>query len=414
MIMSSNTQLSNNCEIITVTNFDEIEAIRPTWEQMQREEPNPIPNADIERYLSVIKTSGRDVQPYIMVMRRDGCPVAITIGRIEKRRLNFKLGYKVFLNPALKCLTIVYGGIIGQPSTELCEVLVNKIMNVLRSGRADLVYFNHLGTDSPVYKLCKTVPGFFCRSHFASPESHWQTYIPDSIEEFYSRVPNSRKRRWRRDIRQLEKMSSSGIKVVCYRKPDDVNYLIDLACRIEKLSYKRGFDIGFTDSPVNRALLEKAAIDGQLRAYVLLVDGEPCAFQFDVRYGKTQFTEFGSFDPKWSHGSPGMVLMIKVLEQLCHGSDVSIMDYGFGDALYKSKFGTNHWLEEIVYIYAPRLRPILINMAMTVNLACCVFLNGFAKRLNMDSWVKRYWRKVVRKDGHKSSVQRKENVEFLS
>ena len=44
--MNYNTQLSSNCEIITATNFDEIEAIRPIWEQMQREEPNPIPNAD--------------------------------------------------------------------------------------------------------------------------------------------------------------------------------------------------------------------------------------------------------------------------------------------------------------------------------------------------------------------------------
>jgi hypothetical protein len=412
--MSSNTQLSSNCEIITVTNFDEIEAIRPTWEQMQREEPYPVPNSDIERYLSVIKTSGRDVQPYIMVMKRDGCPVAITIGRIEKRRLDFKLGYKAFFSPTLKSLTIVYGGIIGRPSFELCEVLVGKIMNVLRSGQADLVYFNHLRIDSPVYKLCKTMPGFFSRSHFTSPESHWQTYIPDTMEEFYSRIPNSRKRRWRRDIKQLEKMSSSGIKVVCYRKPDEINYLIDLACRIENLSYKRGFDIGFTDSPVNRALLEKAAIDGQLRAYVLLVDSEPCAFQFDVRYGKTQFTEFGSFDPKWSRGSPGIVLMIKVLEQLCHESDVSIMDYGFGHALYKSKFGTNHWLEEIVYIYAPRLHPILINMAMTANLACSVLLNCFAKWLNMDSRVKRYWRKVDCRNGHKGSAREKENIEFLS
>ena len=407
-------QFSSDYEIVAATNFEEIEAIRPIWEQMQRNEPRPVPNADIDRYLSVVKASGDDVRPHIMVIKCNDHPAAIMIGRIEKRRLDFKLGYKILFSPALKCLTIVYGGIIGRPSVKLCEVLIREIMNVLSRGQADLVFFNHLGIDSPIYKLSKTVPDFLSRSHFTSAESHWQTYIPDTVEEFYRQVPNSRKRRWRRDIRQLEKISSSEIKIVCYRQRSDVNYLVDVACRIKESTYKSGLAVGFTNSEVNRGLLEKAAEDGRLRAYVSYVDDEPCAFQFDVRYGTTQFTEFGSFDPKWSRGSPGTVLLIKVLEQLCMESEVNIMDYGFGHALYKSKFGTSHWLEENVCIYAPRLRPILINIAMSANLACCVFLNRAAKCLKMDSWIKRNWRRIARKNCHKDSIQQKGNIEFLS
>ena len=414
MIRGFRTQLSGDCKIVTATNFEEIEAIRPIWEQMQRDEPHPIPNADIDRYLSVIKASGDDVRPYVMLLKCNGRPAAITIGQIEKRQLDFKLGYKTLFSPALRCLSVIYGGIIGQPSAELCEVLIGEIMNVLRGGQADLVFFNHLGIESPIYKLCKTVPGFFSRSHFASAEPHWQTFIPDTVEEFYRQIPNSRKRRWRRDIRQLEKISSSEIKVVCYRQLSDVNYLIDVACRIKESTYKQGLAVGFSNSDVNRALLEKAAEDGWLRGYVLYVGDEPCAFQFDVLYGKTQFTEFGSFDPKWSRGSPGTVLLIKVLEQLCRESDINIMDYGFGHALYKSKFGTNHRLEETVCIYAPRLRPMLINLAMSVNSACNVLLNRAAKLLNIDSWIKRNWRRMVCKNSHKDSIQEKGKIELLS
>ena len=408
------TQLGCDCKIITATNFEEIEAIRPIWEQMQRNESHPVPNSDIDRYLSVVKTSDADVRPYVMLMKYKDRPAAITIGRIEKRKLDLKLGYKTLFSPALRCLSIVYGGIIGQPSIELSEVLIGEIMNVMRRGQADLVYFNHLRIDSPIYKLCKTVPGFLTRSYFVPAELHWQTYIPDTVEEFYRQIPNSRKRRWRRDIRQLEKISSSRIKIACYRRLCDVNYLIDVACQIKELTYKNGLAVGFTDSPVNRALLENAARDGSLRAYILFVGDEPCAFQFDVLYGKTQFTEFGSFDPKWSRGSPGTVLLIKVLEQLCRDSDVNMMDYGFGHALYKSKFGTNHWLEETVCIYAPRLRPILINMVMSANLACCVFLKRAVKRLNIDSWIKRNWRRMVFRNNRKDSIQEKGNIELLS
>lgn len=245
MIRGFRTQLSGYCEIVAATNFEEIEAIRPIWEQMQRDEPHPVPNADIDRYFSVVKTSGDDVRPHIMVMKCEGRPVAITIGRIEKRRLDFKLGYKTLFSPALRCLSVVYGGIIGQPSAELCEALIGEIMNVLRRGQADLVYFNHLGIDSPIYKLCKTVPGFFSRSYFVPAESYWQTYIPDKVEEFYRQIPNSRKRRWSRDIRQLETISSSEIKIACYRQLSDVNHLIDVACQIKESTYKSGLAVYF-------------------------------------------------------------------------------------------------------------------------------------------------------------------------
>lgn len=413
MVKGSNIQLCDSFEVVTITNFEEIERIRPIWVQMQCDDPYPVPNADIDRYLSVVKTSGEDVKPYVMVVKCNGHPVAITIGRIEKRRIDFKLGYKTLFSPALSCLTVVYGGIIGRQSAELCEVLLGDIMNVLGSGQVDLVYFNHLRIDSPIYKLCKIMPGYLSRSPFVSVESHWQTFIPDSVEEFYRKIPNSRRRRWRRDIRQLEKMSSSEIKIACYSQLSDISYLINVASQIQKSSYKNKLELGFTDTPVNRALLEKAAGDGRLRAYILYVGDEPCAFQFDVRYGKTQFTEFGSFDPKWSRGSPGTVLLIKVLEQLCLETDINRMDYGFGHAVYKAKFGTNHWLEGTICIYAPRLRPILVNMAMSANLACGILLSRVTKWFNLDSWIKRNWRRMVSKNVNESSAQKKGNIEFL-
>jgi len=212
----------------------------------------------------------------------------------------------------------------------------------------------------------------------------------------------------------LEKISSSEIKVVCYRELGDVDYLIDVACRIVESTYKSGLAVGFTDSSVNRALLEKNARDGKLRAYILYVGDEPCAFQFDVLYGKTQFTEFGSFDPRWSRGSPGTVLLIKVLEELCRDSEVNVMDYGFGHALYKSKFGTNYRMEENVCIYAPRLRPVLINMAMSADLAFCRVLSCAAKAINVDSWIKRNWRRMIRKSGNKDDIREKGDIELQS
>ena len=90
------------------------------------------------------------------------------------------------------------------------------------------------------------------------------------------------------------------------------------------------------------------------------------------------------------------------------------MDYGFGHAIYKSKFGTNHWMEENICIYAPRLRPVLINMAMSADLAVCRFLSNATKALNMDSWIKRNWRRIARKNSHQGNIREERDIELLS
>ena len=384
-------------KITTLRKPEDVEKIRHIWDEIQQREPFPVPNTDIKRYMTYIKASSDNVQPYIILMERNNLPVAMTIGRIEKRRFDLKLGYKTLFGASLRCLSIMYGGIMGQLSNDLCTALMGELMNALRRREADVVFLNHLRIDSPIYKLCTTVPHFITRSHFEPAQPHWQTYIPDTVEEFYSRISRSRKRRWNRNVRQLEKMSSSGIKVVCYRHLSDVHHLVNVAMQIEKPTYKDGLEVGFTDSALNWALLEQAAQDGRLKAYILYVGDEPCAFQIDLQYGKVQFAEYGSFDPRWSRGSPGIVILIKVLEQLCQEPDIRVMDFGFGDALFKKKFGTHCWLEKSVCIYAPRLRPILFNIAMSANQACCLVLHRALTYLKLDTWVKRNWRRMLRR-----------------
>jgi hypothetical protein len=385
-------------EIVTIRDIEGIESIRSVWEDMQCKEPFPVPNADINRYIAFDKSIGDGTLPHVILIKRGGNPAAMVIGRIESHRLNLRLGYKTLFGSTLRCLSVVYGGIIGQPSSELCAVIMDELMNVLRRGEADLVFLNHLRTDSPIYKLYKTTAKFWSRNHSVLAEPHWQTNIADTMKEFYSNVPRSRRRRWRRNIRQLEKISPSEIKVVCYSQLSDIAYLSDVADKIEEVTYKKNLGSGFISCPLNRDMLEQAARDGWLRAYVLYVGDQPCAFQFDVQYEGAQFTEYGSFDPKWSRGSPGIVLLIKVLEELCKESGISRMDFGFGDALYKRKFGTDHWMEESVYIYAPRLRPVLIKTAMSMNLVFSL-LRRAVIRLNLDGWIKRNWRKAMLKNG---------------
>jgi hypothetical protein len=368
---------------------------------MQHDEPFAVFYTDIKRYVATVKALGGDTQPYIMLVESDNHPAVMAIGRIENRRFDFQVGYKRLFGKTLRCLSIVYGGILGRQSDDSCTALIGELVNALRRREADVVLLYHLRTDSLVYKLCRTVPHLLTRSHFVPSQLHWQTDIPATTKEFYDRIPASRKRRWIRNLKQLGAMGSYEIKFVCYRRPSDIDYLVDVAYQIEKYTYKQPLEVGFSGSALNRVLLEQAAEDGWLRAYVLYVDDDPCAFQFDVQYGGVQFTEYGSFDPRRSRGSPGTVLLVKVFEELCREPDVHTMDYGFGDASWKAKFGTHCWPEKSIYIFAPRFYPTIINMGISANRIVSQTLRRAITFVKLDSFVKRKWRRMLSKSNNR-------------
>ena len=107
MEVSEKKTLSDNFEIITARSLDEVNSIHSIWREMQNNEPYPVINADIDRYLSVLEASNDDVKPYIILLRHNGQPATMIIGRIARQPLKLKLGYKTLFNPKLKSLIVI-------------------------------------------------------------------------------------------------------------------------------------------------------------------------------------------------------------------------------------------------------------------------------------------------------------------
>ena len=387
-------------------NPGDIEALRPVWEQMQAKEPYPVLNADIDRFLSVIEASDGSLQPYIVLIKQNDRPVAMVLARIGENSVELKLGYKTLLSPKLRCLTVVYGGILGQPEEELCIFLIEKLMEMLRRGEVGIIYFNHLRTNSQLYNFARNMPGLLDKSYLPRIQSHWQTHIPENVESFYERIPSKHKREWRRCERRLAKECEGPVEVLCYRKESEIDQIMKVAYDISARSYKHAMNIGIADDVRTRALLSQAARNGSLRAYILYVNKVPCAFEFGVHYRETFFAEYMGYDRAWSSFGPGALLWVKVIEDLCTDTAINTLDYGFGDAPYKQRLGTKVWQEAPVYIFAPRPYPIFINMVRTFTMGLNRGLEYILNKIGLTGWIKRRWRDLLQV----RSVEKKHRV----
>jgi CelD/BcsL family acetyltransferase involved in cellulose biosynthesis len=392
---ASRTKEMDVLKVTTATDPAEIRALRPEWEAMQREQRYPAINADIDRYLSIVETGGNNIQPYVILVRQDGKPVAIVIGRTQRHQLQLRLGYTTLFRPTLRCLTVVYGGTIGQLTNDVCLLLVDELMKVLRKRQVDMVFFNHVRTDSPLYPVVQTMPNFLCRGHFATIEPHWTMSVPENIDAFYEARSKKHRGNLRRSIRKLEKEYAGQVKIVTYRHEYELTEAIKAASQISQKTYQYTLGSGFVDDSRTRRMLAIAAQHGWLQMSVLYIGGEACAYQLGLVYGKKYELQQVGFDPEWEQLGVGSILFLKVLENICNDPAIELLDFGFGDADYKRSYGTDKWTEVSVYIFAPRLYPIFINIVRTFTMGLNQASKWSLRRLGSVRWIKRRWRDAL-------------------
>ena len=398
MERSTKKYFSDKLQMSVARSVEEIERIRPIWEQLQRDEPYPIINADIDRFLSVIKASNDNVQPYVVLVKKEDHPIAMVIGLLEKRSIKLRVGYKAIFRPKLRCLTVVHGGILGQPTKDICSLLIGELMDKLREREVDMVYLSHVRTDSVFYQLARKMPGVLSRGYFPRIEPHWRMSIPPEIDTFYkTRSPKHRKH-LKQYIKKLEKAYPGQVKMITYSKPSELDEAIEMAFQISRNTYQYAIGSGFTDDFRKRTLMLTAAKLNWFRTYVLCVGDEPCAFRSVLHYGRTYFADGIGFDPRWGKFRVGTVLFLKVLESLCQDPNVDYYDFGFGDAEYKRSYGTEKWNDASLQIFAPRFYPIVVNMSRSVMLAMMAGFEYVLNKAGAVSWVKRRWRNSLQKD----------------
>lgn len=346
-----------------------MEAIRPIWESMQSH-----PLTDIDYFLEIVLSRPETLHPHVMLLNHDGSPNAMMVGVIEKKQLDLKIGYKTIYKPDVRSLKILENGCFGELSCVPADILLSELRDILARDEADVVNLTGLPVDSDIYRLAKATPGFLCRDRVSKADLHWEMRMPTTPEEFFQKIEGSRT--LRRRIRQLERTFAGRVVYRLFQRTEHVEQLCRDAESIAKNTYQRGLGVGFIYDDEHKGRMIQASEHGWLRAYILYINGKPCAYWILTRYKKTCLSNFLGFDAKYAKYSPGLVLFAKIMEDLCQDPTLEKIDFGSGDAIYKKRFGDYVWQEADVMIYPPTYSGLKLNLMRTLIL-------GFSQNLEM-------------------------------
>ncbi len=371
----------------TLRSFEELEEIRSFWESSPG-------NRDSDPYFFplVLRASRDSIRPHVVVVYRDGHPATLLVGRLECGPFErLRIGY-IRIRPRVKSLYFVYGALRGNASTENCELLVREVCRSLAHGEADLAYLNYLREDSEIYRLAQKIPGTLSRDRVRNSQRHFAATLPRTLEELHKKLsPKVRKnQRWNKMNRDFP----GAVHIKCFCKLEEVPDLAEVAEQVARHSYQRGLGVGFFDTEGERQRLQLKAEKGWLRGFVLYIGDQPAAFWIgDINEGIFG-SEYLGFDPAFSKYSPGMYLVVKVIEGFCAGSEHIIgVDFATGTAEYKEALSDHVWDENSIGIFAPSFRGIMLNILKTFAVGVDNTIKGFLERTGLLQKIKRAWRR---------------------
>lgn len=373
----------------------EIEGIRSAWEQWQKH-----PNCDIDFYKTILRERAEILGPQIFVAYRDGRPVAMLVGRLESKRLAFKLGYLTVFRPHLKIFTFPLGGLLGDSSPEISKLLVEAVIGSLRNREAHLAFFEPMDVASAFYQSVLHLPGPLCKDYLHPVQVHRSMELFETADAFLQSLSPKVRKNLKWQAKKLAADFAEDVRIVQFRGTHEVDELIATVESIARHTYQRALGVGFSNNAEMRARLHLEAGKGWLRGYVLQLGGKPAAFWLGSLYDCVFHSNFMGYDPAFGKYSPGMYLVTTVIAELCQAAGQerpSRIDFGLGDAQYKQVLGTTAWDESGLTLFAPTMKGVMLNAVRTF-----VGLSDRLARKALGNWqllgrVRTRWRQLARK-----------------
>jgi len=383
--------------VSVVGGLENIALIQDEWRAMCERVQSGVPNCNVDRFVATLEALAvNGVLPHVVLFHRNDELVCMLVGRTETRRVSWHAGYFTLKSPKLRCLDIVYGGVIARADdVESRAQVVKYLVGYLEAATVDHVMINHLNVEEPLSLMLKSA----LKGSVLAPktESHWHLRFEAggwsaNLAKF------SKKHRYniRRMHSKLSEHSGGDLEVRLYRRADQLSEFVGAAAGIARQTYQARLGAGFEDTALWRRVLETEAEKGRLRCHVLFSKGIPIAYQIGTVYGGRYNLECIGYVPAFREFSPGTVLLLQTFEEIS-ADGCSIVDYGFGDADYKRVYGTSSVNEAVFHLYGRGVRAKISRRIELVVMGCARWSSdGIAKTGSLRA-LKRLWRSHLSK-----------------
>ncbi|EAQ28986.1 hypothetical protein NAP1_15343 [Erythrobacter sp. NAP1] len=163
-----------------------------------------------------------------------------------------------------------------------------------------------------------------------------------SYEDYLARFSGKTRSTLRRKGRKLAK-DAGEYEISEHRTPAEVDEFLDAALPLSAKTYQaRLLDAGLPDSDAARTRMLEVAEAGQMRCFLLSIDGAAIAYLSLPVSGRTLVYEHLGYDPDFARLSPGTVLQLEALQRLFAEERFDYFDFTEGDGAHKAMFGTDH------------------------------------------------------------------------
>ncbi len=356
--------------------LDELEPLRSVWEAW----PGTL-ETDLDHFTAAVKSQGAACRPHVMLATRNAIPDAILVGMQYRTRIPLKVGTRTICRCSVDVIEFVRGGSRGNVNSECSLALVRELMRQLHDGEADLVVWDGLSVESPLYEPAVRTPPFCFADLCHPPRERWLMNFPGGVEGFFASLGRSQRSRLQRKYRKVLNHFSAGVKIRGFHGPETLDEAIaeiqEVACKTEK----RRLGFGFVDSREIREQMSEAAKKRWLRTYILYFHERPTAFWVGTLYDRNLQAQFVGYDPIWRDFSPGIFLFLSILEDM-KGEDIQTIDFGCGNSQLRQCFGDRRQVESGIRMYAPNFRGLRLNLAWTIAYYATVLL----RRSNPLTW----------------------------
>jgi len=384
-----------NYRVEVLRGFPSLESISEQWRLWQKH-----PNADFDFYSTIVNSRPAVLAPIAMVVYLDDVPIALAAGRLEKIMLPTSFGYLKIFQSSLIQYTIIYGGLMGRWDEKCATVFIEYIRKWMGKEKIDAIHLAATEHEHPVYQAAIRIVPFFFREFLLKDNLHWAADLTDSKTLFQNKINTKHRSQFRNKEKKLAEFAGGDIRIKMFQTPEEASVFCDDAEKISQETYLRGLGEGFYANEEMRNRLDLSARNGWMRGHVLYANEKPCAFWLGTLYQKVLYLDYTGFNSDLNHFSPGRILFVKMIEELCLANKMNSIDFGFGDAEYKQRYGDRNWKESDLYLYNRTPSMLGINLSRKLIDVVSIVAEKILKRFDLLTVVKKRWRHSAEKTVH--------------